>query len=84
MKRILLLMLTWLAFKTSYAQNTNTNLNLDSRPITTQGISLPQLITTNLNRSKYQISRTMSTTFGINLNLNPFENITGLKLGLKF
>ena len=53
-------MLAWLAFETSYAQKNNTNLNLDSRPITTQGISLPQLITTNLNRSNLQFKINLS------------------------
>ena len=33
---------------------------------------------------QYQISRTMSTTFGINFNINPGQNFTGLKLGLNF
>jgi len=33
---------------------------------------------------EFQISRTMSTTFGVDLNFTPGNTFTGLRMGLKF
>ena len=54
MKRILLLTVAWLALESSFAQKTTSQINQDSQPITKTGIQLPQLITTDLNRSTLQ------------------------------
>lgn len=55
---MLLFILAFLISQSSYSQNETADLN-SAPPITTTGISLPQLITTDLNRSNLQ--------FGINL-----------------
>ena len=54
-----MLLLVWLFCHSSYAQKTSTPITKDSESITKTGISLPQLITTDINRSKLQ--------FGVNL-----------------
>jgi hypothetical protein len=60
MKKTMLFILAWLLCEASYSQNKTTNLDFDSQPITTKGISLPQLITKNLNRSNLQFKLNLS------------------------
>ncbi|MDF1695862.1 MAG: hypothetical protein P1U56_08530 [Saprospiraceae bacterium] len=59
MKKLLLFFLACLVYNTNYAQDKSNSDTNELQPITTTGISLPQLITTQLNRSELQ--------FGINL-----------------
>jgi len=59
MKKTLFLIFVWISCNTLFAQKSTPNNTQDSKPNTSQGISLPQLITTNINRSNLQ--------FGINL-----------------
>lgn len=59
MKKPLVLLLIGLFSHSSYSQKIDFKSKEKSQPITTEGISLPQLITTNINRSNLQ--------FGVNL-----------------
>ena len=60
MKRHIMLFLLWLGYSSSFAQVNTPNYTTDSQPITTSGISLPQLITTDLNRSELQFRMNLS------------------------
>ncbi len=65
-----MLLLAWLACQSILAQNNTTNTQENSSPITT-GISLPQLITTNINRSNLQYGLNFSNRLEhSNLSLN--------------
>lgn len=59
MKKLLMLFFLWLGCNSIFAQVNKSNYASDSQSITTNGITLPQLITTDINRSELQ--------FGVNL-----------------
>lgn len=54
-----MLLIFWLLCQSSYSQIKKNHYKVNTQPITTTGISLPQLITKNINRSELQ--------FGVNL-----------------
>jgi len=58
-----MLFFLWLGYISSFAQVNKPNYTTDSQPITTTGISLPQLITTDLNRSELQFGVNLSNGF---------------------
>ena len=59
MKKLLILFFLWLGYHSSFAQATSATSQIDSPPITKSGITLPQLITTDIKRSNLH--------FGLNL-----------------
>ncbi len=60
MKKLLILLFIWLSCHSIFAQNNSTRSIKDSQSITTTGTILPQLITTNINRSNLQFGVDLS------------------------